>query len=81
MSIIPQGKVASRVESHNGKLKKLEVTVPVGSTATVFLPAEASQVKESGRSLKKGKGITAIVEDNGTTKVEIGQGKYFFAIE
>ncbi len=77
----PQGKVASRVLSHSGKLKELEVTVPVGSTATVFLPAETGLIKENGRKLKAGKGILAVTADNGTTKAEISQGTYTFSIE
>ena len=67
--------------SHSGKLKELEVTVPVGSTATVFLPAETGLIKENGRKLKAGKGILAVTADNGTTKAEISQGTYTFSIE
>ncbi len=78
----PQGRVASRVLSKDGKMKQLEVTVPVGSQATVFLPAEASAVKENGRKLKAGKGIIGISDgDNATTKVNVSQGTYRFTIE
>ena len=77
----PQGKVASRVTSKEGRMKELEVTVPVGSTATVVLPAETAQVKENGRKLKTGKGILSINSAEDTTQVEITQGIYHFTME
>jgi len=78
----PQGLVSSRVLSKGGKLRQLEVIVPVGSTATVFLPADAAALKESGRKLKVGKGILSIASpQNGTIKVEIAQGTYRFTAE
>lgn len=79
----PQGLVSSRVLSKSGKLHQLEVTVPVGSTATVFLPAEAKVLKESGRQLKAGKaGILSVaLPQNGFIKVEVSQGTYRFTAE
>ena len=79
----PQGLVSSRVLSEGGKLRQLVVTVPVGSTATVFLPAEAKVLKESGRKLKAGKaGILSVAPpQNGFIKVEVSQGTYCFTAE
>ncbi len=77
----PQGRVASRVLNNNGKMKQLEVTVPVGSTASVFLPAEASLIKENGRKLKAGKGILGVSSSDNGTKAEVSQGTYCFTIE
>ena len=78
----PQGLVSSRVLSQLGKLHQLEVTVPVGSTATIFLPAEAKAIRESGRKLKASKGILRISPpQDGFVKAEVSQGSYCFTIE
>ena len=42
----PQGRLSSRVISHEGQLRSLEVRVPVGSTATVCLPSDTVQVRQ-----------------------------------
>lgn len=78
----PQGQVSSRVLSSGGRLQRLEVTVPVGSTATVFLPADSKAVRESGKKLRAGKGIIRVTEaEDGKVKAEVGQGKYDFTVE
>ena len=78
----PQGLVSSRVQSSGGSLQRLEVTVPVGSTATIFLPAGSKAVRESGKKLKAGKGIIRVTEEEGgKVKAEVGQGKYKFEME
>lgn len=85
----PQGLVSSKVRSKDGKLRQLVVTVPVGSTASVFLPADALDLKESGRKLDKftikeaGKsGILSInPPQNGIIKVDIAQGTYNFTMD
>jgi alpha-L-rhamnosidase len=82
----PQGLVSSRVLNEGGKLRQLTVTVPVGSTATVFLPADVSVLKESGQKLPTKKdakrGILGVsAPQDGTIKVEIEQGKYNFEVE
>ena len=77
----PQGLLSSRVVSHDGVMEQLEVVVPVGSTASVFLPASPHVIKESGRRLRKGRGIQSVVVlDSSCTKVEIGQGSYVFTL-
>lgn len=78
--ISPQGRVASRVESKGGQLHALEVTVPVGSTATVCLPAQKENIREGGRKLKASHGIVQVA-DGDTTEVTVGQGTYRFTIE
>ena len=78
----PQGLVSSRVLSSNGHIRRLEVKVPVGSNATIFLPAEAKGVKESGKRLKAGRGILSIVPaEDGFVKAVVSQGEYCFTIE
>ena len=78
----PQGLVSSRVLSQQGKLRQLVVTVPVGSNASIFLPADAKALKESGRTLKVGRGILGIApSQDGFVKVEATQGTYTFTAE
>lgn len=42
----PQGLLSSHVISHEGQLRSLEVRVPVGSTATIYLPKDTIQVEQ-----------------------------------
>ncbi|MBQ9293646.1 MAG: family 78 glycoside hydrolase catalytic domain [Bacteroidaceae bacterium] len=42
----PQGMLSSHVISHEGKLRSLEVRVPVGSTATICLPSQTIEVEQ-----------------------------------
>ena len=71
----PQGKVSSRVISHDGRLQSLQVSVPVGSTATIALPTAI--VRESGRRLKPRRGIIRVETD----KVVVKQGNYHFTFK
>ena len=50
----PQGLLSSHVISHEGKLHSLEVRVPVGSTATVCLPADTILVQQGTYSFAIG---------------------------
>ena len=50
----PQGLLSSHVISHEGKLHSLEVRVPVGSTATVCLPADTILVQQGTYSFDVG---------------------------
>ena len=89
----PQGTVSSRVVSRDGRLRDLEVTVPVGSRATVVLPADARRIVETGGGMKfdglKGthkeklsKGVERVGEDgNNKLEVEVAQGTYHFVID
>ncbi|MCR5179782.1 MAG: glycoside hydrolase family 78 protein [Bacteroidaceae bacterium] len=42
----PLGLLSSHVICHDGKLRQLEVTVPVGSTATIYLPSDTLQLHQ-----------------------------------
>ncbi len=42
----PQGRITSRVVSHEGQLETLELRVPVGSTATVYMPDRTLEVAQ-----------------------------------
>ena len=64
-------------------MRQLEVTVPVGSTATIFLPADSKSIRESGKMLKISakKGIQSIsTTPNNGLKVEVTQGTYCFTL-
>lgn len=58
-----------------------EFAVPANTSATLFLPASsADDVTESGLSLKKCKGVSSLVLEDGFVKLELGSGKYKFHV-
>lgn len=60
---------------------RLNVTVPVNSAATVFLPAgDARQVTESGAPLNKSAGVQWLRSENGSVVLEVGSGSYEFVV-
>jgi alpha-L-rhamnosidase len=74
----PYGRAAIRWEKKNGKFR-MKINVPVGSTATVYIPAlEASEVSESGNSLQKAKYVTFLRMENGYAVVKVASGDYKF---
>lgn len=77
----PYGKVISDIEKDNNELK-MKVTVPVGSTATVYIPVTGnSTVTESGKPLTASSSVEEIAEENGYKVIRITQGSYAFAVE
>lgn len=78
----PQGLVSSHVINKKGTLRELKICVPVGSNASVLLPTPLSRLRESGRTLKCGKGIKKITQTSkGFVKVDICQGTFHFSVE
>ena len=62
----------------NVNLFNLEVVVPVGSTATVFVPAsDAKKVHESGKEINSSE-ISFQKMENGYAVFVVGSGKYSF---
>jgi alpha-L-rhamnosidase len=60
----------------------LQATVPVGSTATIYIPCrEKSSVRESSVSAGKARGIIDKGWKDGYRKFEVVSGKYDFRIE
>jgi len=59
----------------------LDVTVPVNTIATVFVPVtgDATSVKEGGKSIQDAKGIKFLRTENGKAVLEVGSGTYRFA--
>ncbi|MFI9486655.1 family 78 glycoside hydrolase catalytic domain [Promicromonospora sp. NPDC052451] len=75
----PYGTVASSWRRTGGRLR-LEVTVPVGATATVRLPVpEPAAVTEQGRPLHHAAGVTDVRAEDGAVLVRVGSGRYTFA--
>ena len=74
----PYGKTVSEVIQQGGKTQ-IHVTVPVGSSATLYLPtAQTTTIKESGVALTKARGVKLNGVVNGKTRVELQQGNYQF---
>jgi len=75
----PFGTVATDWASANGKLT-LNVDIPVGTTATVRIPAANPwAVSEGGLALENVDGVVDVATDGDDVLVTIGSGQYAFA--
>jgi alpha-L-rhamnosidase len=60
----------------------LRVRVPVGATATVFLPAkDGTPVTEGGKPVERAAGVKSVSRESGNAVVAVGAGKYEFTSE
>ena len=60
----------------------MDVTVPVGSTATVYVPVKSGQkIIESGNPLSQSEQVKRTNEEEGYTVFSINSGKYKFSVE
>jgi alpha-L-rhamnosidase len=74
------GKIVSRW-SRSATEVTLDVTIPPGSSATVYLPTKMSEsVRESGRPLHLATGIQTIAVEDGRVKCVAGSGDYHFLL-
>ena len=74
----PLGTAAVRWDKNAGSFK-LSVEVPVGSTATVYVPAsDASKVVEAGKKIKNNSLIRFQRIDDGYAIYTVASGKYIF---
>jgi alpha-L-rhamnosidase len=74
----PYGEIVSDWK-RDGDRFAWNVTVPVNTTATVYVPADgAASVKESGRPAGEGPGIKYLRAEAGVVVYEIGSGSYHF---
>jgi alpha-L-rhamnosidase len=72
-NMTPYGKVVSEVKK-NGNRLEMNVTIPVGSQATVYIPVSgATEVTERGRTIENALGL-----EDGYLMVRVGQGSYKF---
>ncbi|HYO24779.1 MAG TPA: alpha-L-rhamnosidase C-terminal domain-containing protein, partial [Lacipirellulaceae bacterium] len=77
----PYGVIASSWEVKGGALS-WQVTIPVGATATLYLPAEdGAQITEGGVPLAEAAGVELVDVGQGRTQVTVGSGTYHFAVE
>ena len=75
----PYGKVVSDI-SCNGSSKKIRLTIPVGSYATLYLPVSSKKtVLESGKPLGRTKGVQ-VIKRGEQTVLKLLQGTYDFAL-
>ena len=67
-------------KNENGKFKA-EIEVPIGSTATVYIPSgEINSLKESGEPVKQAKGVKLLSAGKDTITLAVESGKYQFEI-
>ena len=63
----------------NSNAFKLEVTVPVGSTATVYVPSmNAKNITENGKQISVENGVRFLRNENGYAIFTVGSGSYSF---
>ena len=75
----PYGPVTSDWRNH-GRTLELRAEVPVGSVATIVLPAEnVSAVTEGGRPVTEADGVESVRDARDTVRVTVGSGSYAFA--
>jgi alpha-L-rhamnosidase len=80
-NITPYGKVVSEVHKNNGRLE-MNITVPVGSYATVYIPVSGnSAITESGQPVEDAAGIEKMGVENGYLVLKVMQGSYKFVVE
>ncbi|WP_372774144.1 family 78 glycoside hydrolase catalytic domain [Mangrovibacterium sp.] len=57
------------------------VSIPVNTTATIFIPANSvQQVRESGKAISSSKDIEVLRAENGFVVVKVGSGNYRFSV-
>jgi alpha-L-rhamnosidase len=60
----------------------IDIIVPVGSTATVYIPSDdPADITESNISIEKSKDVKISRVENGKTVLEVGSGSYSFKVE
>jgi len=75
----PYGLIRSDWRRHNGRLE-LNLTVPVNSRATVWLPGPLDQIREGEHPLSEGKAVEKIRVQNTHAVFEVGSGHYHFTL-
>jgi alpha-L-rhamnosidase len=75
------GKIESVWRKEGGALK-LDVTIPVNTTATVYIPAKSvASIMESGHPLDQTKGVNVLKSDEKTVQIQVGSGQYHFVVK
>ena len=72
------GMIVSEWSLKQGRFK-LHVRVPIGATATIYIPAtDISSVTESGKQISHAEGVTLLGQTEKNVIVTVGSGDYFF---
>lgn len=72
------GTSSVRWEKNNDKFK-MDILVPVGSTATVYVPsADNAAIRESGKTIKQNGDVKLVEMQDGYAVFSIGSGRYSF---
>jgi len=75
-----RGRIESNWRREGGKLR-LEVTIPVNTTATVYVPTtRPGDVTESGRLAEKANGVKFLRAEKEAAVYEVGSGNYVFEV-
>ena len=76
--VSPYGRIVSTWRREGGRLT-MDVTIPVNTTATVFVPAkEAAEVTESDQPTEKAEGVKFLRMTDGAAVYQVGSGAYRF---
>jgi len=74
------GKIVSGWSRGEGQLS-VNVSVPVNTTATILIPAKsAADLTESGKPIKRAKGVKVERLDNGIAQLQVSSGEYRFTV-
>jgi len=77
----PYGPIVSNWRIENGMLH-MDVTVPPGTTATVYVPTSTpAAVTEGGRPVTQAAGVRSAGVAGGKALFAVGSGQYAFATE
>jgi len=80
--LTPYGKVVSEVKRDDKNQLTMNVTIPVGSHATVYIPVSThSVVTESGKNIEDVAVIDCSGVEDGRLIVKIKQGRYHFVVQ
>ncbi len=74
-----RGPIATEWSFRSDGTLALGVTIPVGATATVYLPAsDPRSLRESGKPLQDAEGVRLLRREGACAVLEIGSGSYHF---
>ena len=75
------GRIATSWSRTGGNFR-LDVTIPPGTSATVWLPAkDAAAVTESGQPVARARGVKFVRSEGNSALFEVESGKYSFAVQ
>jgi alpha-L-rhamnosidase len=76
-NMTPYGEISSSWKKEKGSFI-MNITVPVGSTATIYVPSKGGQITENGKKIGKNSNVTFTGNENGYFVYTAGAGKYSF---